>query len=81
MCRHVEAEQRHKPQYGHNGDWDEKELGVVEEGQFLVAQEGNDEVVVQRGEVERVRKEQREPSNVSACSDFLSSRLTNGVCL
>lgn len=54
MLGGIEAEQRRKPEYCHDGDGHEEQLGVVEKGQFLVAQEGDDEVVVQSKQVECV---------------------------
>jgi hypothetical protein len=46
MFRHVEAEQGREPQDRGHCDGGEEELGVVKEREGVVAEKGDDEVVV-----------------------------------
>jgi hypothetical protein len=54
VSRHVEAEQGREPEDCCDCDGSEKELCVVEKGKGVVAEESDDEVVVEGEEVYRV---------------------------
>jgi CRISPR/Cas system-associated exonuclease Cas4 (RecB family) len=51
VLRHVEAKQRSKPKNSGDSYGHEQQLCVVEEWQCIVAQKGDDEVVVQRKKI------------------------------
>ena len=51
MLAQIHAEEAGEPEDCCYGDGGEEELGVVEEGESVVAQEGYDEVVVEGCEV------------------------------
>jgi hypothetical protein len=50
----IESEEAGEPEDGADGDGGEEEVGVIEEGEGVVAQKCDDEVVVERDEVEGV---------------------------
>jgi hypothetical protein len=51
MFRQIETKEAGEPKNGADGDGSEEKVGVVEERECIVTQEGDYEVIVERDEV------------------------------
>lgn len=61
MPRYIEAEQADEPEHDHDGYLREQQLRMLQEGQGVVAEEGDDGVVSIRQEIQRVAEEEADP--------------------
>jgi hypothetical protein len=64
----IHAEEAGEPEDGRYGDGSEEKLGMVEERQGVVPQEGYNEVVVEGSEIEGVGKGEGDPGHVGQYS-------------